>query len=445
MRINVTWPIGLTLLLAAAAPVQAQTNVEVNQGIQFDFLNPGARSLAMGGAFVGLADDATAALANPAGLQALTRPEIAAEGRFRRFIVPYLQGGTSTGAGTGPSLVVSGGAFDDSEKFEPTVSFVSGVFGSTTRPWTIAGYFHQTAKFSTEMTTNGPAYNGSIEGGTPGSLFPASGDLALSLASGGVAGSYKFQSCRQEGTARVCVDRFSVGAGASYYRSSMDSTLTRYTTTSRTTVQNRQIQEGKDSGFGFNVGVLWLAHAKFQLGATYRFVPELSYDSRNVIGSTGEVFFEAETPFTPPDVFSVGVAVKPTGTTTVVADLSRVRHSRLRENIVDLFDGDNFTPAEYQIDDATEFRAGVEQRIPKLRGFRVRGGFWWDPDHALRYEDIDNFVELDAILFRAGEDVVHFTIGGGIPMGAFEVNAAADLSDRGNIGSISFVWRLGRR
>ncbi len=41
--------------------------------------NPGARSLGLGGAFVALADDATAAFANPAGLVQLLRPEISAE------------------------------------------------------------------------------------------------------------------------------------------------------------------------------------------------------------------------------------------------------------------------------------------------------------------------------------------------------------------------------
>ncbi len=42
-------------------------------------INPGARSLALGGAFVAVADDATAAYANPAGLVQLVRPEISLE------------------------------------------------------------------------------------------------------------------------------------------------------------------------------------------------------------------------------------------------------------------------------------------------------------------------------------------------------------------------------
>src|SRR5687768_7640950 len=76
----------LALLLAIVAsislPVAAQnTDIESLSGLQFNFGNPGARALGMGGAFIGLADDASAAEANPAGLTILRKPEISIEGR----------------------------------------------------------------------------------------------------------------------------------------------------------------------------------------------------------------------------------------------------------------------------------------------------------------------------------------------------------------------------
>ena len=59
----------LLLLAFCALPALAQnTDIESLSGLQFNFGNPGARSLGMGGAFLGLADDASAAEANPAGL-----------------------------------------------------------------------------------------------------------------------------------------------------------------------------------------------------------------------------------------------------------------------------------------------------------------------------------------------------------------------------------------
>ena len=68
------------LILVFALPAAAQNiDIEALSGLQFNFGNPGARSLGMGGAFLGLADDASAAEANPAGLTILRKPEISIE------------------------------------------------------------------------------------------------------------------------------------------------------------------------------------------------------------------------------------------------------------------------------------------------------------------------------------------------------------------------------
>ena len=56
------------LAMGSAVPAHAVTDEEVFRTFRFNFVNPGGRALAMGGAFVGIADDATAAAANPAGL-----------------------------------------------------------------------------------------------------------------------------------------------------------------------------------------------------------------------------------------------------------------------------------------------------------------------------------------------------------------------------------------
>src|SRR6476619_8573459 len=70
------------LIALITVPAGAQyTDIESLSGLQFNFGNPGARSLGMGGAFLGLADDASAAEANPAGLTILRKPEVSVEGR----------------------------------------------------------------------------------------------------------------------------------------------------------------------------------------------------------------------------------------------------------------------------------------------------------------------------------------------------------------------------
>ena len=72
-RFKVFQVLGLFFLFSTRTTVLAQTNSEINAGIQFNFSNPGARSLGFGGAFIGLADDATAAYTNPAGLTNLSK------------------------------------------------------------------------------------------------------------------------------------------------------------------------------------------------------------------------------------------------------------------------------------------------------------------------------------------------------------------------------------
>src|SRR5947199_585319 len=89
----------LLIMVIAALPALAQnTDIESLSGLQFNFGNPGARSLGMGGAFLGLADDASAAEANPAGLTILRKPEVTIEARN------FLEQQLLTTTGTYPDL-----------------------------------------------------------------------------------------------------------------------------------------------------------------------------------------------------------------------------------------------------------------------------------------------------------------------------------------------------
>src|SRR5215213_399044 len=89
----------LAALCAVAAPLAAQnTDIEALSGLQFNFGNPGARSLGMGGAFLGRADDASAAEANPAGLTILRKAEFSLEARN------YVETQVFTTSGTYPEV-----------------------------------------------------------------------------------------------------------------------------------------------------------------------------------------------------------------------------------------------------------------------------------------------------------------------------------------------------
>jgi long-chain fatty acid transport protein len=87
MRSRISFVVLATMLAFGASAQNA--DIESLAGLTFNFGNPGARSLGMGGAFLGLADDASAAEANPAGLTILIRPEVSLEMRANKTVQTY--------------------------------------------------------------------------------------------------------------------------------------------------------------------------------------------------------------------------------------------------------------------------------------------------------------------------------------------------------------------
>ena len=74
-------PRGLVCLALLVIASLGSSTADAQTVIEPPAVSPGARSLGFGGAFVAVADDATASWTNPSGLMQLVRPEISAEGR----------------------------------------------------------------------------------------------------------------------------------------------------------------------------------------------------------------------------------------------------------------------------------------------------------------------------------------------------------------------------
>lgn len=89
------------VLAALCVPLAARAQIEsaLLSKVSFNLANPGGKSLAMGGAFTAIADDATAALANPAGLGLLSSVEVGFSGkRFDDVIELVTARSTVTGS-----------------------------------------------------------------------------------------------------------------------------------------------------------------------------------------------------------------------------------------------------------------------------------------------------------------------------------------------------------
>lgn len=110
--------------------------------------------MGFGGAFVALADDATAAFANPAGLVQINKPEISVEGRFWSYSTPYTERGRIEGDLTGIGVDVVAGLRGGTSSDDLTgVSFLSLVYPQ--QDWSIAFYRHQSADFESFSQTQG--------------------------------------------------------------------------------------------------------------------------------------------------------------------------------------------------------------------------------------------------------------------------------------------------
>ena len=100
---NLGQAIGVVALVCATFGVStasAQVDYEIMASLQFNFSNPGARSLAMAGALTGAGDDATGAWTNPGGLTNITRPEVGVEFRGFNFETPFVSSGRFNGTPT---------------------------------------------------------------------------------------------------------------------------------------------------------------------------------------------------------------------------------------------------------------------------------------------------------------------------------------------------------
>jgi len=405
--------IALTASLAAA-PTFAITSDEVNAGIQFNFANPGARAMGMGGAFLGLADDATAAYTNPAGLTILGASEVALEYRHTAYTTPFSSGGSfsvspfdDTGLGS-----------DNADSNDDALAFLSYTYAGD--GWALAAYRHQPLAFDLAYTQEEIGVNNAA-GNPVGSLPVKSTPLETDLVNYGVSGAYRFG------------DSFSIGLGIVYSQWELESDTVR-------TGRNIQLQRGDDSDIEFNVGALWKLNDRWSIGAAYRRGGSFEYRAGN-FDANGNPLIVVDTGFDIPHVFGVGVSWRPSDNLALTMDVNRVEYSRLTKDYDDIFGAATVLKS----DDGTEFRFGGEYVFTQFANpFSVRAGIWQEPDHALYATGPANdaSVDIDRALFRPGDDEMHYSLGLGWAFPRFQLDLAADWSDQVTSYSVSGVVRF---
>lgn len=420
----------LGLLLAVSAAGQ-QNMVP----LQLSFSDPGARSMGFGGAFVALADDATAAFANPAGLTQLLRPEISIEARGWSYSTPYTVGGRVEGVPSGNGLDSTAGLRIGTSEYDTAgVSFLA--FAYPKDKWSFAAYRHEYADLEFTGLTQGL-----FGGGTDCCQirwWDQQWSSRMEIIGYGLSSAYRGN------------DRFDIGLSAVFYDATLDARVSEYLWDADTDeafyAENSYLPERwvrsehlfvDSTDWTFNVGILWRLTESWSLGGVYREGFDGEIGARVTAGVAidfgvppGEVFFSIDRlRIEFPDIYGFGLSYqRPDGRLTLSFQWDRVEYSNIPASL---------RLDDQTIDDADELHLGAEYVFLKSTPIiALRVGTWYEPDHQMQPTIDDVF--LRAVIPRPENDL-HYAAGIGIAMERFQVDLSVDVADRVDTISLSAI------
>lgn len=382
-----------------------------NLALDFRVNNPGARANAMGGAFIGLADDATAAFANPAGLTILTRPEISFE--------------VKTGTYTTTIFDASGNP-NEYEDDTAGPSFLSFVYPSEKA--TVAFYRHQLLNQKTNFFWQD----------TPAEIKennPVSQELT------GVTWGI--------GMGIKLVESLSLGLSVGYTELEYYVERQRFDAASPTGLDFIEIVNDSDYDEHLTASLLWNPLGELNIGFVYRQGPKFKtrrerLQMENIAGNYYLIpELNVENILKVPDVYGLGVSYRLLAGLTILADVNYVEYSDILDDFR-LSDNDPGAPsaADFHLDDEYEFRAGLEYILDVIEEvpLALRGGYYFRPDHKVYYTGpIMSFREL----VKKGDDDHIFSLGAGaVFFENVQVDVGASLGDTIEEYILSFVYRF---
>ncbi len=465
---------GLAILVLgclAGGNLWAISDEEIFRDFRFNFINPGARSVGLGGAFIAAVDDATAVEANPAGLHYVDRFEVFVE---YRDASPDSQlfsrsSGTKDLGSTEDFLIFN--TVNNPEDSNP-LSFVSFAY-----PFRIG---NRRARLAVSRQVVFDAESSLTEGsnGTSLDISPVDFPVVVVFDDGFITERYSVQNT-VEGTLDAELIHYNLGFSISLSQDfTLGVTATLADLDMRTDVSsitfdplgilnsihprlntsgaicdpdsespdcspiqfNTSINDS-DSDLAFTIGLHWHPDSLFpnrknvspiRFGAVYHRgarleVQEATVETNLTGPDTPETFTNV---LRVPDRFGIGASYD-LGRWVFALDVERINYSDLLEEFEtgvhfftrglipeDLrnFDVDSL---EFDVDDETVFHVGVEYNFKARRKWSpaIRVGYFNDPDHKIRLASVDvvdrtkdtEDILLDA--FKGGEDQDHFTMG----------------------------------
>ena len=368
-----------------AVSAAAQTNDEATPfpSLQWNFSTPGARANAMGRSFVGLADDASAAVTNPAGLTNLTRPQVYVEYKNTRLKIDRLA------------------TVDSLRTLQPTtnettvnaLSFLSvsvPINNKLAAGFSIYRFldYHETFNFAPRAIPNSP-------GGFV--LFPITGNADFTATAFGGSVAYNV------------TNQLRVGFTVSGNQLKADSVGTRNaiatfnpTLTASSIVVNQTSISDSQMAVSGSFGALYKFNDMVSVGFDFTKGPKFN-SSENLLTNPGynpnlasrgtnqpltqSSGFPKTFPLNVPDHFGIGAAVRPTPKLLIAADAVRTNYSSLSKNTTIVFQTSTLTGNEYTTPDVWETHVGAEYNVTSMMGnpIFVRGGFFNNPAHLVTF------------------------------------------------------------
>lgn len=500
------WPVGFLLAALFHGGSWALTDEEIFRDFRFNFINPGARALGLGGAFIAAADDATAAQANPAALHYVFRNEFFAE--FRR-VEPetqfFLPSGTigdirNVNSLSLPFLELRATTNREDASLLSFASFAYP-FRLGTRRGTLALSRHVVLDVENSLRDKGLDTNLCFSVAD----FPIWVNPQASCArvppgvqqyavANVVDGNLKAELLHYNlGLSFSIVRDFSIGATATYATLDMKSLVTSTTTDPRgilfsrhprldtgsgfTPIQFRTAIDGSDEAFAYTLGLHWHPDSAFpsgyspiRFGLVYRKGAELSVKETEAEQDPATQQFvpigDFDNVLRVPDRFGIGTSFEAAEHWTFALDVERIQFSDLLEGFrpgVNFFTGPTLAGVTqidsqslvFEVDDATVVHAGVEFffRSRGAWGHAFRAGYFNAPDNRIRLTQVRSLhpeigPQIEAIfkdVFRGGEDQDHYTVGFSLnaPVG-IQVQFAADFADDEKQYVASAIYRFGK-
>lgn len=426
----------------------ALTDEEIFSQFQFNFLTPGARATALGGAFIGLADDATAVESNPAGLTQLYDPEVSIEFKYIAYTADQMYENYS------PATSLTRREFVDSVG---SIPFVSAVFPYN---WFVFSLYRQELVNyeSTFQTSQAPIWIPN----TTYWFYPIIASTELTVTNYGIGAAIQFPFL--EGLSLAVSPRWSemkIEASSYRYNGDIESTwdVVEGTDFREDEIQNWTAIDDTAGDISLNFGLMWrlqwfeekLQFPRVSVGAVYRKGPKfevtetLTYDllpdPEDYVNLKDLATFTLKVP----DSYGVGLVIRPRDNLTFTLDVVRIEYEDLLEDF-DLIIG-GIPKANFTVDNATEIHFGMEYTLEiGKRLLALRAGAYTDPDHAIRFSGTTEYAIIDIIgenRFPGSDDQIHITGGVGLVVSEkFQIDTAANIADNNKQLSVSAVYRF---